>query len=75
MTIPNITGESFAREVLSIRPDIPVILFTGLGPLIDKDTLLRSGIRAVLPKPILLSELHNFVSQILNGDDKPIGSA
>jgi nitrogen-specific signal transduction histidine kinase len=36
MTMPNMTGAKLAREMMSIRPDIPVILCTGYSQQITK---------------------------------------
>jgi len=35
-TMPNMTGKTLAKELMAIRPDIPVILCTGFSEQIDE---------------------------------------
>jgi len=34
-TMPDMTGTEFAREILSLRPDVPIIMCTGFSHLVD----------------------------------------
>lgn len=43
-TMPNLTGKELIAEVKKIRPDIPTILCTGYGTLIDEDKVRELGI-------------------------------
>ena len=36
VTMPGITGDRLAQEVLAIRPDIPILLCTGFSEKIDR---------------------------------------
>jgi len=36
MTMPNMTGDKLAKEIIKIQPDIPVILCTGFNEKVDK---------------------------------------
>ena len=36
ITMPNMTGEDFAKKILSIKPGIPVILCTGYSDIISE---------------------------------------
>jgi PAS domain S-box-containing protein len=68
-TMPHITGVALAHEVSRIRPDIPIILCTGVmdSHKLDKKT---SGIREILSKPVTISKLAQVVRQTL--DTRPV---
>jgi len=51
MTMPILSGDKLARELLCIRPDIPIILCTGYSKQITKEKAGEMGIREFLIKP------------------------
>jgi PAS domain S-box-containing protein len=68
-TMPGMTGTELTRELIRIRPDIPVILCTGLGPTPEK-ALQRveedvSGIREVVLKPFDREVLAAMIRRVL----------
>jgi CheY-like chemotaxis protein len=67
MTMPQMTGDALAREILTIRYDIPIILCTGFSEKIDKKMAEEIGIKSFLMKPIVKGEIANIVRQILDG--------
>jgi len=67
-TMPNMTGMELAKELLKLRPDIPIILCTGYSQHINEDKAKGNGIRALLMKPVVLSEIANTIRLVL--DDK-----
>ena len=64
-TMPNLTGDALARELLGIRPELPIILCTGFSYNMTPEKALSMGIRAYLRKPILTHELAQTIHQIL----------
>jgi CheY-like chemotaxis protein/anti-sigma regulatory factor (Ser/Thr protein kinase) len=48
MTMPNLTGEVLATEIMVIRPEIPVILCTGFSDQINEVKAKEIGIKAFL---------------------------
>jgi PAS domain S-box-containing protein len=68
MTMPHLTGVKLAKEVMRLRPQIPVILCSGFSDLITPEKALEMGIAAMLMKPLTLAKLAATVRQIL--DDK-----
>lgn len=68
MTMPNITGDKLALEVMKIRPEIPVILCTGFSEKITADRANALGIRRLLMKPLLLWEIATTVRSVLDGE-------
>jgi PAS domain S-box-containing protein len=67
MTMPKMTGDVLAREILKIRPDIPVILCTGFSETITKEKVLAAGIRDFMMKPVKIRDLAESVHNVLAG--------
>ncbi|MBP9010635.1 MAG: PAS domain S-box protein [Smithellaceae bacterium] len=65
MTMPNMTGAGLARELLKIRPDLPIILTTGYSDRIDEEQAKKIGFREFLMKPVSLIELSRVVKEQL----------
>ena len=70
VTMPNITGDVLAEEMISIRPDIPIILCTGFSERIDEDKVAALGIKGLLMKPIASSKMAEMVRQVLDDNKK-----
>ncbi len=66
MTMPNLTGEKLAAELMAIRPDIPVILCTGFSEQITEEKARKMGIREFILKPILLHTLATTIREVLD---------
>ena len=66
MTMPNMTGANLARKMMSIRPDIPIILCTGYSQQITKEQAKKIGIREFLLKPIVIDELARTIRNVLD---------
>jgi CheY-like chemotaxis protein len=73
MTMPQLTGLSLAREILAIRPEIPIILCTGFSDQANEEKARSAGIRAFLFKPLIMQDLATAVREVLDGptDGKP----
>ncbi|WP_051958019.1 PAS domain-containing hybrid sensor histidine kinase/response regulator [Desulfobacter vibrioformis] len=66
MTMPNMTGDVLASELIGIRPDIPVILCTGFSKKISDKSLAAIGIKAFMNKPFLKADLAKTVRKVLD---------
>ncbi|SMC22890.1 PAS domain S-box-containing protein [Desulfacinum hydrothermale DSM 13146] len=66
MTMPRMTGDLLAAALLKIRPDLPVIVLTGFSERINKDKAQELGIRALLAKPVSVSDLLSTIRDIFN---------
>jgi CheY-like chemotaxis protein len=60
-TMPRLTGLELARELHAIRPDVPVILYTGYGEHIAEDELRSAHVRALARKPVEPAELYRLL--------------
>ena len=66
MTMPNLTGDKLAIELMKIRPDIPVILCTGYSKKISDETASEIGIKAFAYKPVVKADLAKTVRKVLD---------
>ena len=57
LTMPEMTGLELAREVLAIRPGVPIILTTGYLHLETQQRARESGVRCVITKPFEVQDL------------------
>ena len=64
-TMPHLTGEMLSRELLKIRPNLPIILCTGYSHIVTRKKAEAVGIQAYLVKPVLFQELASTLQQIL----------
>ena len=60
-TMPRVTGLELARQIRGIRPDTPVILYTGYGEDIAEAQLAAAGVRALARKPVEPGELFTLL--------------
>jgi len=66
MTMPNMRGDDLARELLKIRPDIPIILCTGFSEMISEEKAKNLGIHQFIMKPINRKDLAKAVRDVLD---------
>jgi PAS domain S-box-containing protein len=65
VTMPNMTGERLAKEVIGIRSDIPVIICTGYSDRISDKRATELGVKAFIMKPILMRDMAAAIRQTL----------
>jgi len=66
MTMPLMTGDRLAKEMLKLKPDTPIILCTGYSEKISKENAKEMGIRKYIEKPIDKRELAIIIREVLN---------
>ncbi len=66
MTMPGMTGEALAREMMHVRPDIPIILCTGFSHRINQQKALQSGIKKFIMKPFTVREVAAAIREALD---------
>jgi two-component system cell cycle sensor histidine kinase/response regulator CckA len=70
-TMPRMTGIDLAREILRVRPGLPVILCTGFSENVTgEDAASALGVRAVLMKPFTIQEMAEAIRRALPRADK-----
>ncbi len=65
MTMPKMMGDQLARELMKVRPDIPIILCTGFSPKISEEKAKKIGIKAFAMKPLVRRDMANTVRKAL----------
>ncbi|WP_289021198.1 PAS domain S-box protein [Desulfobacter postgatei] len=65
MTMPRMTGEKLAKEILSIRKEIPIIICTGFSSAMTEEKALEIGVKGLLMKPFIFSELAGVIHNVL----------
>ncbi len=66
MTMPRMSGEELAGKIMEIRPQVPIILCTGLARKITRGQLREMGISRCIEKPLDRGVLSTTVRQVLD---------
>ncbi len=66
MTMPNMTGDRLAAELMKIRPDIPTILCSGFSEKMSNEKADALGIKNFLMKPIVMKDLAKTIRKVLD---------
>jgi PAS domain S-box-containing protein len=66
LTMPNMTGDKLAKELMKIRSDIPVILCTGFSEKMSHEKANALNIKGFLMKPIVKIDLAKTVREVLD---------
>ena len=70
MAMPEMNGLEVAAEIHGLRPQLPILLSTGLkGALTDED-LRKAGIRELLEKPVEITKLAETLHTLLDKNMK-----
>jgi PAS domain S-box-containing protein len=62
-TMPHLSGTELSISLLSINPDLPIILNTGYSPATSRSECKKIGIKEFVMKPITIAELSAVVSK------------
>ncbi len=66
MTMPNMTGDELTKELIRIKPEIPIIICTGYSARINQEQALAMGIHAFVMKPVVKGELAVTIRKVLD---------
>jgi len=69
-TMPNMTGDILAIELMKIRPDIPVIVCTGFSRTITAEKAKAIGIRKIIMKPYVFNDVAQIIRKVLDQNKK-----
>jgi len=65
-TMPQMTGDELAKELMKLKPGIPIILCTGFSDKISEQEANSMGLRAFLMKPLEMADLAQTIRNILD---------
>jgi len=66
MTMPQMSGDTLAKEILNIRPDMPIILCTGFSEKVNEESAKEMGISAFVLKPIVMRDIAHTIRMVLD---------
>ena len=69
--MPDMNGDRLAREMLSISPELPVIVCTGFTERMDAAKARDLGVRGFVLKPLNVKDLAQLVRRVLDGGEAP----
>lgn len=65
-TMPQMTGDVLATELLRIKPGVPIILCTGYSDLISEQKAKAKGIKEFAMKPLAIRDLARTIRRLLD---------
>jgi len=72
IAMPDMPGDRLAKELIKVRPDLPIILCTGHSERMDEEKAQAFGIKVYILKPLVKADLFKTVRKVL---DEAKGSA
>ncbi len=66
MTMPKMTGDELAKELMRIKPNSPIIICTGFSEKITEEKARAMGIRRLIMKPIVQREMAKAIREALD---------
>ncbi len=75
LSMPGMTGFDCAREILAVRPELPIVMTSGYIRPEDEALAREIGIRMVCSKPDALRELGELLTQVLAANVTGVASA
>jgi PAS domain S-box-containing protein len=66
LTMPNMAGDELARQIKTVRSDIPIIMCTGFSERFGAEDAEKLGIAAFIMKPIIKTDLARAIRNVLD---------
>jgi PAS domain S-box-containing protein len=67
LSMPGLSGTDFAKQILQLRGDVPVIITSGYVRTQDREAALKAGVRELVLKPNTVEELGSVLHKLLVG--------
>ncbi|MDH4320340.1 MAG: response regulator [Desulfobulbaceae bacterium] len=64
--MPHLTGIDLAKEMLTMRPALPIIMITGYSDTVDEKRAKAAGIKAFIMKPVTQEALITIITKTLS---------
>lgn len=65
LSMPSMSGIEFASHVLSLRPEVPVVMTSGYVRAKDRESVMQTGVRDLLLKPNTVEELGDVLHRLM----------
>jgi len=69
MTMPHMSGFELVQAILAERPAIPVVMCTGFSEMVNRLEIAKSGVRRVIMKPVIKSEIAAVIREVLDASE------
>ena len=66
LTMPHLTGVELSAKIKQLRPDLPVVLFTGYSERLSRESAVEAGVDEYCLKPVSLRDLSRTVARLLS---------
>lgn len=66
MTMPHLSGSELSRQIIELRPDLPIILCTGYNEFITPEKASQIGVKTFILKPLSRRDLADVVRKTLD---------
>jgi FixJ family two-component response regulator len=64
--MPNMAGDELARQIKTVRSDIPIIMCTGFSERFGAEDAEKLGIAAFIMEPIIKTDLARAIRNVLD---------
>jgi len=68
LSMPNMTGDELAGELIKIRPGIPIVLCSGFSEGISEAKAAALGIKGLIRKPVTIKDLSKVIRDVLDNE-------
>ena len=65
LTMPGLSGADLAERIRALRPDLPIVMATGYGRVMDDARAKEIGVRRVILKPFTMAALDEAIQDAL----------
>jgi two-component system cell cycle sensor histidine kinase/response regulator CckA len=66
LLMPELSGPELARAMKKIRPDLPLVLISGLVSSVTEESARRQGFVGLIRKPFEIDEMAKSVARVLS---------
>lgn len=66
LVMPEMDGKEVFSKLLKINKDVKIILSTGFGKDGETEMLLKTGVKAFLPKPYTITDISKILSEVIS---------
>lgn len=66
--MPFMSGDEVAATIARTKPNLPIIMVTGFGDIMNGEGECPVGVRQVLTKPVTVNDLRNVMTLVMNAE-------
>ena len=67
-TMPGMTGEELSKKLMTLRPEVPIILCTGFSHVINEKKAKAIGIQKLIMKPVVMRNMAITIREVLDNE-------